>query len=153
VQRWPDRSEAVERWALSRAPSAFDAGENEVRLLLKIRDHIPSGALDVRVQLHRLPTYPLVVVTVAAGQNEDPAAVFFDVAPPEDRQALTVLAHGFRLVLEFFDEEHQPVARREVELPLAANVRYALTVADEELGQLPEARRSFDAAVAAFRAA
>src|SRR5262249_43548349 len=76
----------------------------------------------------------------------------FDVERPEDRQALTMLGQSFHLILDFHDEGGGEVARREVILPLAANVRYALAVADEQLAQLPPSRRSFDAAAAAWRA-
>lgn len=151
--RPPEKSEAVERWALSRAASAFDVTGGEVRLLLKIGERIPEAPLDVRVQLHRLPSYPVVLITVGVSGDDEPSAVFFDVERPEDRQALSLLGRAFQLVLEFYDDAYDLVARRDVELPLASNVRYALAVAEEQLGQLPAARRSFDGAVAAFRGA
>jgi len=153
--RLPDKDEAVERWALSRAATSHAVAGDEVRLLLKVGERVPAGTLDVRLQLHRLPSYPLLAITVAGVAGADSPehhAVFFDVENGDDRHALGLLAQAFHLVLDFYDEEYDPVTRREVVLPLAANVRYALTVADEQLAQLPEARRSFEAAVAAWRA-
>jgi hypothetical protein len=158
--RAPARDEAVERWALSRTPSAFvvDVGlgarGDEVRLLLRAGGRAPTGPLEARVQLHRLPTYPLLVISVLGGGDAtaEPHAVFFDAARAEDRQALALLGQAFHLVVDFFDEEYDPVARRELILPLAANARFALTVADELLAQLPPARRSFEAAIAEWRA-
>ena len=151
--RLPDKDEAVERWALSRTPAAYAvSADGEVRLLLKVGERLPTGPLDVRLLLHRLPSYPLAAITVGVAEGDEPHAVFFDVDRPEDRQALTVLAQDFRLVLDFYDEEYEPVMRREIVVPLASNARYVLAVADEQLAQLPEGRRSFEAAIAAFRA-
>src|SRR5262249_8099339 len=145
--RLPEKDEAVDRWALSRAPTSHTVAGDEVHLLLKIGERVPAGPLDVRLQVHRLPSYPLVVITVSHSDALEPQAVFFDVEDAEDRHALDVLSRAFHLVLDFYDEEYDPVTRREVVLPLAANARYALTVCDEQLAQLPAARRSFEAAV------
>src|SRR5262249_29164896 len=103
--------------------------------------------LGVRFQLHRTTSYPLAVVAIGAAEDGEPIAHFFDVDRAEDRQALALLGQSFHIVLDLVDERNAPVARREIILPLAANVRYALALADEQLAQLPATRRSFDGAI------
>ncbi len=143
---------AVLRWRDGRQASGYVVEGGEVRLLLRV-PRAPVSALHVRLQLHRMATYPVVVIAVLTGDEAaEPAAVCFDIERPDDRRALGILAASFHLVVEFYDEAYEPIARREVILPLAPNVRYVLALADEHLAQIPLPRRSYESAVAAWRA-
>jgi CpXC motif protein len=147
------RDAAVLRWRDARTPAGFQVEHGDVRLFFRAGGRLPMGTLAVRVQLHRMPTYPLLVVALLTGDEAaEPYALPFDLGRHDDRSALDILAATFHLVVDFFDDAYEPVARREVILPLAANVRYALAVAEEELQQIPAPRRSYEAAVAAWRA-
>jgi hypothetical protein len=149
------RDAAVAAWIAARTPSAHLVEDGVVRLLVKLGGRgagVLAGSLGVRFQLHRMASYPLMVVAIGGGDDAEPMAAFLDIERPEDRQALALLGQSFHVVVDFFDDGHAPVARREVILPLAANVRYALALADEQLAELPPARRSFEAAVQAWRA-
>jgi HEAT repeat protein len=139
----------------SQALSAVDRGE--VRILVRGRAAVASDAGPrVRVGLYRLPSYPLIVIGVGPGDPDDdggePTPLFFDVARADDQQALGLLAASFHVIIEAFDDAGEPLGRREVIAPLAANVRAAVTLAEEHLAQIPSARRSFDVAMSAFRA-
>ncbi|MCP4446893.1 MAG: hypothetical protein GY811_16315 [Myxococcales bacterium] len=114
-------------------------------------------ALDIRVllQLHRMPTYPLISLTLArattlAGQPGRPFSFHFDVGIPEERAILAQLAEDFRFKLELFDDEHRPIRQRRLAAPLAANIDYVLALATNARKELPSDLRNFQQAVKAF---
>ncbi|HVQ27819.1 MAG TPA: CpXC domain-containing protein, partial [Planctomycetota bacterium] len=147
------RDAAIARWQSTRQAAGHTIEGGDVRLLLRSRP--AGGSLHVRVLLARLPTYPLLILAVGPGGLGDevgePLATILDLERPEDRQALGILAASFHLLVDFHDDGYQPLGRREVILPLAANVRYALALADEHLAHVPAPRRSFETAAAAWR--
>jgi hypothetical protein len=107
---------------------------------------VARGEIDVRVQLHRLPTYPLVTVVVLGGPPEEPerhALTFLlDVGAPGDREVLETLASEFRVMVDLYGTERVPLLSREARAPLAENARYVLSLADEHLKSMPMAQRS-----------
>ncbi|MBI5478645.1 MAG: hypothetical protein HY906_07320 [Deltaproteobacteria bacterium] len=103
--------------------------------------------LQVLVQLHRLPTYPLVALVVLAGPPEDRErfALGFplDFVGSSDRAVLDGLASEFRLVLDLYGVDRAPTLSRELRAPLAENVRYLLSLAEEHQKTVPTPQRSF----------
>jgi hypothetical protein len=150
----PVRDAAVERWIHSRTPTMHLVDRGHVRLLTRLPteklEGFVSAPLEVKVQLHRLSVYPLVVLSVV--KPDETLAFPFDLQRIEDRQVLGALSQSFRFILDLYDPEYLPVVQRELDAPLAANVRYILAVAEEHLGTIPVLRRSFDNALATWRA-
>ncbi len=114
-------------------------------------------ASDIRalLQLHRMPGYPLVSLTLArattlADEGGQPFSFHFDIAVPEDRQALEALANDFRFTLDLYDQGHRPMRQRRLAAPLAGNVRYVMTLAADARKSIAPRARSFQSAVNAF---
>ena len=110
-----------------------------------------AGAMSLRILLHRLPAYPLVVLSLGRwGEGDAPVPLAFplDLQKLEDRQVLGALASSFRVVFDLYDPDYLPVVHRELDEPLAANVRWVLTCAEAHLASIASSKRSFDAAVA-----
>lgn len=149
----PVRDAAVERWIHSRTPTMHLVDRGRVRLLTRLPtdklEGFVSAPLDIKVQLFRLSVYPLVVLS--AVKPDETLAFPLDLQRIEDRQVLGALSQSFRFILDLYDPEYLPVVQRELEAPLAANVRYILAVAEEHLGTIPVLRRSFDNAHATWR--
>jgi hypothetical protein len=153
----PLRDVAVERWILSRQPTWKLLEEGTARLLASLPaerlEGLVQGSLDARVQLHRLPTYPVVAITVGGGDADgEPLFFTFDVQRLDDRAILGALAQRFRLVLDLYDPDHIAVVQRTVEAPLDANVRHVLAQAEAHLAAVHPSARSFEAAASAVRA-
>jgi CpXC protein len=150
----PVRDAAVERWIHSRMPTMHLVDRGHVRLLTRLAadklEGFVAAPLEVKVQLFRLSVYPLIVLSVS--KPDETVAFPLDLQRIEDRQVLGALSQGFRFILDLYDPEYLPVVQRELEAPLAANVRYILAVAEEHLGTIPVLRRSFDNALATWRA-
>ena len=62
---------------------------------------------------------------------------------PSDRAVLDGLATEFRLVLDLYGVDRAPTLSRELRAPLAENVRYLLSLAEEHLKAVPTPQRSF----------
>ncbi len=156
----PDlQSAAVERWVASReGPSAFLA-DDKVVVCAALRgadlEALASVPLELRVQLHRMPTYPLAVVTLLAAQpaGED-VAVFapLDVARAAHRAVLEALARKSEVTLLVYDGDYLPVVARSVAAPLEENAARLLKEAKEAFTRLAPATRNFDRARGAFLA-
>ncbi len=113
--------------------------------------------LQLRVLLHRLPTYPVVTIAVGsaaamdgAGGDPEPYAFLFDVRDSDDAAVLDVLGRRFHLELSVCSRDYEPLKKRTVTAGLAENVRYAVSTARDELGRIDPAERSFTRAVIAF---
>ena len=122
-------------------PSRPDGPGAKVRLALIAGEQIArglGGVLDVRVLLHRVNTYPVVVLLLgppAAMRVPSPtqlAVVALDVAGDRDRQVLTALAKSFELVVDVI-VRGRPIRRVKLTAPLADNVQYVLRAADDHL--------------------
>jgi hypothetical protein len=135
--------------------SSFEVADGRVRVALVVGEQIARGLrgeLDVRVLLHRLPTYPVVTLVIgppAAMRVPSPtqlAVVPLDVGVDLDQKALAVLGKSFELEVAVI---HHGAAVRSVKLvaPLADNVQYILRAADDHLrGVAAESEPSFQRA-------
>lgn len=119
----------------------FHLDRGGVRLVAVAGDQLArelSGALDVRLLLHRLPSYPVIVLVLgspAALRNPDPAALVIvpiDLAHERDRGVLYALGRSFEIVVELVTRGRR-ARRRRLSAPLADNVSYIVGAADEHL--------------------
>ena len=152
--RWPGTRDPVVRrvGAGGTAEILMRGGPTELALL-------QVSPLETRVQLHRMPTYPLVVVALGsratlAGESgaAPPVWVALDFADPGDRAVLDALTHSFELVVEVYDRDRDDrlAGRRRVSAPLRENVRCAVAGAVDYLKRVPPGDRSFGRAMASF---
>ncbi|HSD89533.1 MAG TPA: hypothetical protein VLB44_18510, partial [Kofleriaceae bacterium] len=119
---------------------AVDAGKP--RMILVAGDHLAkslSGALDIRVLLHRMSTYPLVVVLIGPptamrtpSSATQLAVLPLDVGNETERAVLATLAKKFELVVDLV-VHGKPVRRVKLSAPLAENAAYILRAADDHL--------------------
>jgi PAS domain-containing protein len=125
--------------------------DGHVRLALVASEQIArglGGALDVRVLLHRVPTYPVIVLVIgppAALRVPSPsqlAVIALDACRELDRQALRTLARKFELTVELV-VRGAAVRRVRMTAPLVENVAYILRAADDHLHGLDTAGDSF----------
>ncbi|MBV8759537.1 MAG: hypothetical protein JO257_19775 [Deltaproteobacteria bacterium] len=121
--------------------SVFRVDQGTVRLALIAGDQIIRGLggnVDVRVLLHRAPSYPVVTLVLgppAAFRVPSPtqlAVLPLDIGSDLDRAVLTALAKRFEIQLDIILRA-QPIRRVTVKAPLAENVAYILRAADDHL--------------------
>jgi hypothetical protein len=151
----PDpRAAMIERWIAGReGPTALlveDAVLVCAALAPPALEHFLPGKLELRVQLHRLPTYPVLALTlVAPGQRSDDARVLtvpLDVARAAHRIVLDALGRRTHLAVELYDADYLPVVTHEVSGPLEENVRRLVGEARDALERIAPQSRSFERA-------
>jgi hypothetical protein len=112
--------------------------------------------ITLRPQLHRMTTFPLVVLTFVAGEDDervDENRVFhvpLDLARAAHRVSLDALQRRCALELELFDTEYLPVMSLSIVLPLEEHVRHLVSEAKAALERVPSGSRSYERARAAF---
>ncbi|HUS69116.1 MAG TPA: CpXC domain-containing protein [Kofleriaceae bacterium] len=159
----PTPAPAGERWPGGRDPVVRRVGpDGAVQLLVRAgraeRELLTDAGLEVRVQLHRMPNYPLVTLVFGtaaslAGRGA-PFTVSLDFAADADRAVLAALGKSFDLQLELYDRDAGDtlLRRRRVSAPLADNARCAVAGAGDYLKRVPSAERSYGKALASFLA-
>jgi hypothetical protein len=153
----------LERWVRSaNAPTLkvvnsdgvvrFAASASRSQLQPMVGDQV-----DALLQLHRLPSYP--IVTSSIGHHdvlsdfpgpEDAFTFSFDIANDRDRAVLESLAKEFRILVEMFDSNYEQLDSKEITTDLAENVGYVLAMAHEHLATIDESDRSFERALLAY---
>ena len=158
----PDpRSAMIERWIAGReGPVALLVDDTVLlcaALAPPVLERFLPGQLEFRVQLHRLPSYPLVTLTVVApagesGRNRGDAervlTVPLDIGRAAHRVVLDALSHKAALALELFDAEYLRVVSHRVEAPLEENVRRVSAEAKDAFERLSPSARNFERACA-----
>lgn len=150
---------AIERWIVSKEPSLKaidDAGQ--VRFAVsasgQVLENLLGDRLQVKVQLHRMPTHPMVVLSVGSpdrdGDAIEPYVFLFNVGNNKDRAVLEALGREVTFGLDLYDTEYLPVRKRTVSAALAENVRLAAATAARELERIEPSKRSFTRAEIAF---
>jgi len=149
-----------DRWldaAVKSKTSTFALQDGKVRLALVAGEQIArglSGNLDVRVLLHRMSTYPLVVMLLgppAALRTPSPTQFIvlpLDIGSEPDRGVVSALAKKFELVIDII-VRGKALRRVRLTAPLAENVAYILRAADDHLRGIAadnETEPSFDRA-------
>jgi len=152
VARWPGGRETV-----LRRVSAEDGAQLLVRTGRAELAQLAADPLEVRVQLHRLPNYPLVTLALGSpdvlqGGAGQPFWVPLDVTGEADRALLQSLGRAFELTIEMYDRDGGDLLahRRILSAPLADNARAALAAAGEYMKSVPVGDRSFARALASF---
>jgi hypothetical protein len=154
----PDpRQTVTERWIASReGPSVFlveDAVLACAALPADSLEHFIGGPIELRVQLHRLPSYPVVTLTFIAGRSESSTETIvgeqllfvpLDVARAAHRVVLEALGQKTKLTLELYDPDYLPVVAHEISAPVEENVRRIISEAKDALDRLAPATRAFE---------
>jgi hypothetical protein len=153
-RRDPVAKEAVSRWIDSGQPFAVFVDESGqpracVTASASEADMLLGQHLDLRVQLHRLPSYPLVTLALGTPASLSgrggarPVALALDPGDDGDRQVLNVLARDFTFLLEVYDAAYSLRRQRRVTAGLEDNVTLVLEAADAHLLAIPSRLRSF----------
>ncbi len=155
---------ALERWVVSRGETLIrldDSGAARFAACVN-RDQIDSLAVDnlqLRFQLHRLPSYPLLTLAMGTTQSfvgeagsAEPYCFHIDAGSDVERRVVEALAREFAFALELYDAEYTLVRRRNVSGVFAENARVALAAALVHLAGIPPQDRSFSRAVLAHSA-
>lgn len=158
----PDpRTAMTERWIAGReGPQAFlvedrvlvcaSLGPRELEAFVATAE-----PLELRVQLHRMPTYPIVALTFIVTPLTDGApraasdqvlTVPLDVARAAHRVVLDALGRSCALMVELYDSQYLPVVSHEVKAPLEENVRRLAADAKDALDRLAPQGRSYERA-------
>ncbi len=128
-------------FAATGAASSHRVEDGRARLVLVAGDQIArglGGALDVRVLLHRVSTYPVVVLVIGPPQAlREPsptqlAVIALDIGADGDREMLAALAKQFELTIDIVVRA-RPIRRVRLGAPLAENVAYIMRAADDHL--------------------
>lgn len=141
----------IERWIVSGEPTMKLLSDRGVRLAVTAAPEqlevLLAEPLLIRVQLHTLPTYPLIVLSFARDYTDaSPVCFELDVAAKSDRAVLDALTKEFKLSLSIYDSEYLPVKQRVIAAPLAENVRYVVSEADDHLEGIAAHARSLQRA-------
>ncbi len=147
----------ADAFAAGTATSAITLDDGRVRAALRIpagsAATLVGGALDLRLQVHRLPEYPVVTLlfgSAGALRGIGPAhrgLVFLDVAADADRRVMGQLERDFTIDLDLWIERRQ-VRRVRVRAPLSENVGYIIRAAIDHLRSVPPSQQSPARAVA-----
>jgi hypothetical protein len=162
----PDpRSAVTERWIAGREGPAAFLVEDQVLLCAALPpaalEAFLPGHIELRVQLHRLPSYPLLALTLLAldppGGPSRPRpeearvlSLALDIARAAHRVVLEALGRRCTLKLELYDSQYLPVVAHPVAGALEENVRRLVAEAKDALERLAPATRSFDRARTQF---
>jgi hypothetical protein len=163
----PDpRSAVTERWIAGREGPAAFLVEDRVLLCASLPpaalEAFVPGHVELRAQLHRLPSYPLMSLTLVAldppggatrPRPEDARllAVPLDVARAAHRVVLEALGRRCQFSLDLYDSQYLRVVAHEVQAPLEENVRRLVGEAKDALERLAPATRSFERARSQFQ--
>ena len=159
----PDpRTAVIERWIAARDLATALFVDERVVVCAALPDaqleRFASAGLDVslRPQLHRMASYPLIVLTFVAeedGERPDEHRVVhvpLDLARAAHRVALDQLQRRCTIELELFDGDYLPVVSHTITVPLEDHVRHLVAEAKQAMDKLPVTTRDFDRARAAF---
>jgi hypothetical protein len=154
----------TEAFAMGHALTAVSGpGLDDSRVRVAIRVPTTSAApftaspLDVRLQLHRQPEYPVVVLVIgtpASLRDVGPphrVVVPFDVADEADRKVLAQLERDFAIDLDVLVERRR-LRRVRLRAPLGANVGYVVRAATDHLRTIAGPQQSYGLAIAAVTA-
>ncbi|HET9989859.1 MAG TPA: hypothetical protein VFQ65_15105, partial [Kofleriaceae bacterium] len=128
-------------FAATGATSVFEVNDGVVRLALLVDAQQARGfrgALDMRLLLHRVTTYPIITLVIgppAALRVPSPtqlATVTLDIGAELDRQVLGTLARRFALDVVVI-MAGAPIRSVRLSAPLADNAAYILRAADDHL--------------------
>lgn len=151
-----------ENWQQSRNPWFFEASVERQRCMMaflfpktsaRILDQ--GGQIACYLQLHRLPTYPLLVLLFTIhdvhGEFRDYAFCPFDVEEPQALIFMDMLMQNFALHVYLCNENYQTYRDLQVQLALEPNVEYLLQQARHAKLQIEPGLRNISQAISLFR--
>jgi len=144
---------AIERWIVSGEPTLIqkrDDGSVSVAASLEIEEleALVTDRLEMRIQLHRMPTFPIITLVVGTpeslrGEGTRPTMFLLNIGTKSHQEILGSLAKDFSFTLEVFDREYLPVRKATLSANLADNVPYLLAAAEAHAKSLNKHDRSF----------
>jgi hypothetical protein len=162
----PDpRAAVTERWIAGREGPAAFLVEDQVLLCAALPqaalEAFLPGNVELRVQLHRLPSYPLLALTLLAldppngpsrprPEEARVLSLALDIARAAHRVVLETLGRRCVLKLELYDSQYLPVVTHPIAAPLEENVRRLVVESKDALDRLAPATRSFERARTQF---
>ncbi len=162
----PDpRTAVIERWIAAREPATAIFVDDRVVVCASLpaatlEHFVASGGTKARValrpQLHRMSSFPLLVLTFIAGEDgerPDEARVIhvpLDLSRAAHRVAMDQLQRRCVIELELFDSEYLPVISLNIAVPIEDHLRHLVAEAKLAIDRLPVTTRSFERARAAF---
>jgi hypothetical protein len=127
--------------AIARLETGCDVDRTGVRVVVIAGDQLASGlagALDVRLVLHRVASYPVIALVLGAPADLRAPAVArlvvvpLDVATEPDRGVLRELGRAFELTVDLVTRGRR-FRRCKLTAPLTDNAAYILRAADDHL--------------------
>lgn len=130
-------------WVRSGARTMHEIVGDDIYLLAKVDNKTAKKAkdeaADLWVQLHLLPTYPLITLTLVFEPEADELEGihwFLDIQKDSDRQMLQQLRRRFRVNVLFFNEDYELFDEAVFESPREVNVARVVDRATQELGEI-----------------
>ncbi len=152
VQAWTNQQS---RWFFEaslkdqRCTVAFQFPHHSARVLEQ------GGQVDFLLQLHRMPTYPLLVLVLnfqdADGNIKDYVFCPFDIEDPQVLIFMDMLMQDFSLHVCLCNEQYQVYRDLQVQLPLEPNVEYLLEQARKHKDSLDPNLRNVSQAISLFQ--
>ncbi len=164
------RQTALERWAQQKDPPQAITVDSDVLVCASLPAEAAMALAkraELRIQLHRLPTYPLITLTLLSRSDENTPKptewhsrkppmhaqaqptllmVPLDISRAAHRAVLDALGKRCAIELALHDENYRLLSSVTVAAPLETNVRLLRLVAKEALGRLSPAQRNFERA-------
>lgn len=113
------------------------------------RKMLLGSRLDLRVQLHCLESYPVLVIAIGAPESlsgvrgaSPPVALVLDIEDERHRRVIKLLIRTFTLHLDVFDATYVLARRRLLTASLEGNVRYVAERARKHLDGIAVHQRS-----------
>lgn len=152
----------MENWQQSRQPWFFEVDLEAQRCLLsflfpktsaRILDQ--GGQINCYLQLHRLPTYPLLVLLFTFHDAEDGLRDYtfcpFDIEDPQALMFMDMLMQNFSLRVFLCNEKYQTYRDLQVQLALEPNVEYLLQQARHARMSIEPGLRNISQAISLYR--
>lgn len=151
----------IAQFARGTTPAVFALDDGRARVAIRAgaasAPALAASPLDVRVLLHRLPEYAVIVLVVgtpAALRGLGPAhrvVIGLDVAAEPDRRFLAALERDFTLEVDVVAEGRH-VRRARLQAPLGENVAVVVRAASDHLRSIHASTASFARGLAALGA-
>lgn len=137
------------QWVRSGENTMLELLGDDVYLLARVdegtAEKIKADSSDLWVQLHLMPTYPLITLTLLyEPDDEDPKGLhwFLDIEEDKDRRLLQQLRRRFRTNVLLYDLSYSLLDEVVFEVPREVNVAHVVDRATQELGEIGPSKLS-----------
>lgn len=117
------------------------------------KDMMLRPTLDLRLQLHKLPSFPLIAMALGTpgalrGQTvTPPVSALMSIEDDSQRRALTLLARSFTFHLDVYNQRYTLLRRRRITGNLEDNAQHVLDQAASHLASITAGKRSLKVAI------